>query len=244
MFPPALACNVNCESEAAVMPYCDIFNKPYFIVPPDDPRVGLLFEQVNCLMSTGGFSYKAKDGRAFISPGIYFGTIVIYGNDAKVGAELEARNAVIEACGGGDDDVVRIDFAWLNGGAVVLRAGAPGGRPVPFSEFSKEALAFLCEYVSSFMERSYADVIMAREMVDAEEDVLFEGEDQFYEGFMGRDLMPLEVSVGMGGALVCDGLAIAPEGSLAYEAICAGLESCCDDAAYSSRNKAQGSKRI
>ncbi len=211
------------------MPYCDILNKPYFNVPPEDPRVGLLLDQASRPVRVRAFSYTANDGRAFVSPYVYFGTILIYGHDAEKDAEARARNAVLTVCGGDDSDTARIDFAWLNDGAFVLRAGVPGGRPVSFSGFGDDALAILGEYVTGFMRRSYADVLMAREIVDVEEDILFEGEDQFYEGFIGRDLLPLEASAGAGGALVCDELAIAPEGSLAYEVILGDVESGCGD---------------
>ena len=150
---------------------------------------------------------------------------MIYGHDAEKDDEARARNAVLAACGGDEGAAARIDFAWLNDGAFVLRAGVPGSRPVPFSAFGDEALAILGEYVAGFMQRSYADVLMARDIVDAEEDILFEGEDQFYEGFIGRDLLPLEANAGDGGALICDELAIAPEGSLAYEVILGDVES-------------------
>lgn len=207
------------------MPYCDILRKPYFNVPPKDPRVDLLLKQASRPVRVRAFSYTAKDGRAFVSPYVYFGTILIYGHDAEKDDEARARNAVLAACGGDEGAAARIDFAWLNDGAFVLRAGVPGSRPVPFSAFGDEALAILGEYVAGFMQRSYADVLMARDIVDAEEDILFEGEDQFYEGFIGRDLLPLEANAGAGGALICDELAIAPEGSLAYEVILGDVES-------------------
>ncbi len=207
------------------MPRCDILNRPYFIVPPEDPRVGLLFEQVKSPAPTGGFLYEARDGRAFASLGIYFGTILIYGDDAEAGVGSDARDAVLGACDGDDGETARIDFAWIDGNAFVLRAGVPGGRPVPYSELGEKALAALLDYVAGFMGRSYADVLMVREIVEAGDDILFEGEVRFYEGFIGRDLMPLEVGVGVEGMLTCEGLVIAPEGSLAYEAICADFES-------------------
>ena len=224
------------------MPRCDILNRPYFIVPPEDPRVGLLFEQVKSPAPTGGFVYEAKDGRAFASPGVYFGTIVIYGDDAEAGVGSDARDAVLGACDGDDGETARIDFAWIDGNAFVLRAGVPGNRPIPFSGFGEEELAVIRDHVVGFMGRSYADVLMAREIVEAGDGILFEGEELFYEGFVGRDLMSLEVGAGAGGVLTCEGLAIAPEGSLAYEAICADFEPGGEDGARSSRDEAQGAE--
>ena len=81
------------------MPYCDILRKPYFNVPPEDPRVDLLLKQASRPVRVRAFSYAAKDGRAFVSPYVYFGTILIYGDDAEKDAEARARNAVLAACG-------------------------------------------------------------------------------------------------------------------------------------------------
>ena len=95
----ALTSNANCESEAPAMPYCDILRKPYFNVPPEDPRVDLLLKQASRPVRVRAFSYTAKDGRAFVSPYVYFGTILIYGDDAEKDAEARARNAVRAVCG-------------------------------------------------------------------------------------------------------------------------------------------------
>ena len=210
---------------------CDVLDKPYFAVPPDDPRIGLLFAQVDGPVQTSGFVYESDDGRLFVSPRIYFGTILSFGvgpgdavtspaEDGELGArEAEARRAVLGSAADSAAADVRIDFAWLDGRTVVLRAGAPGARPRPFSEFGRDGLASLRDYVEEFMESPYADVVMSRAVMDAEDDILFEGEERFLEGFIGQNLLPLEVCADESGALVCEGLAMAPEGSAAYDLV-------------------------
>lgn len=112
------------------MPYCDILRKPYFNVPPEDPRVDLLLKQASRPVRVRAFSYAAKDGRAFVSPYVYFGTILIYGDDAEKDAEARARNAVLAACGSAfslfagraGDKLPRINVL-IRGGGVAARIG-------------------------------------------------------------------------------------------------------------------------
>lgn len=139
------------------MPYCDILRKPYFNVPPEDPRVDLLLKQASRPVRVRAFSYAAKDGRAFVSPYVYFVTILIYGDDAEKDAEARARNAVLAACGSAfslfagraGDKLPRINVL-IRGGGVAARIG-----PLPTGQTSANVVPLLGETQQDIDSREF-----------------------------------------------------------------------------------------
>ena len=169
------------------MSYNDIFNRPYFVVPPECPQVQLLLDRVGNHLGARG--WKAEDGAAGtvrFSLAVYFGTLIMHPEHPSAD-----EKAVRCALGFPEDCTLRIDYACSAEGLYLLRAGEPGGEPVPFSVLAAEGVEAAEELIGAFLDQSFRSVLLGRRMEDIDADYLFAGEELFYEGFLGEKGLPL-----------------------------------------------------
>lgn len=185
------------------MSYTNIFNRPYFAVPPESPQMQLLLDRTGGTAGANGWVLEHGDGKtatdgeddgARFSIAIYFGTLMMRADGAS-----EREQAVRRGLGFPPEATVRIDYACSHDAVWLLRAGKPGGEPEPFSAFDPEALAAAEAFIADFLSIDLRTVLLARCTEDPDEDMLFAGEQLIYEGFLGNGGMPVALrSLGEG----------------------------------------------
>lgn len=184
------------------MSYNELLNRPYFCVPADCPQVRLLMARTKGSVASWGWDFVDAKGRRYCSPGIYFGSLVMWPVEGEPGGGCDERD---EARGAGCGDVahllgfdecavVRLDYACFNDDPLLLRAGHVGELPLPYACFDATAISAAEAYIADFLAQPYGDVLMNRRLRDADETLLFAGESEFYEGFLGDEGLPLMAS--------------------------------------------------
>lgn len=170
------------------MSYNDIFNRPYFVVPPECAQVQLLFDRVGNRVSAAAWTGEdPSTGELSFSVAVYFGTLVLHPDNPSV-TEMAVRRAL----GFPADSTLRLDYACTADELYLLRAGQPGGDPFPFGAFAPEALAEAEGLIGAFLALDFRSILLGRRIEDIDVDYLFAGEDLFYEGFLGNDGLPLK----------------------------------------------------
>ena len=87
------------------MSYNDIFNRPYFVVPPECAQVQLLFDRVGNRVSAAAWTGEdPSTGELSFSLAVYFGTLVLHPDNPSV-TEMAVRRAL----GFPADSTLRLD---------------------------------------------------------------------------------------------------------------------------------------
>lgn len=167
------------------MSYNEIFNRPYFAVPPEAPQVQLLLQRIPQAGAAGWYANGA-DGTVYFSIAIYFGSLIMHPEDAS-----EREREVRRLLGFAPDSTLRLDYACSRKTTCLLRAGEPGTDPAPFSAFSPEGLAAAESLIGDFLSLDLRTILLDRRVQDTETDDLFRDEEVIYEGFLGDEGLPL-----------------------------------------------------
>lgn len=174
------------------MSYCEVFNWPYFVVPPDAPQVELYFERTGGRMDAPGWQYTAPDGSSRCSIAVYFGTLALHPGNAT---EREQHlRTMLELP---PESTVRLDYACTADQTLLLRAGEPGHTPWPFSALTADALSEAEALITFFLAHDFRAVLLNRRVQAPDESLLFADETDFYEGYLGEEGLPLK-------AVACD----------------------------------------
>lgn len=169
------------------MSYNDIFNRPYFVVPPDCPQVQLLFDRAGNHVAASGWQAKDEEaGAVRFSLAVYFGTLVMHPEQA---GDDEGR--LRAALGFPEDCLLRLDYACTADALYLLRAGQPGSEPATFADLGEDAVAAGERFIGAFLALDFRSVLLGRRIEDMDVDYLFAGEEMFYEGFLGEEGVPL-----------------------------------------------------
>lgn len=171
------------------MCYREVFNWPHFIVPPTAPQVSLYLERSNGHMDAPGWQYTEPDGSLRLSIAVYFGSVMLH-PPASTDSEAEVRSLLSAA----PASTVRLDYACTAHETLLLRAGEPGSVPQPFSALHPTAVAAAESHIAALLARDFRTMLLSRSIQPADETLLFAGEDEFYEGFLGDGGLPLKVT--------------------------------------------------
>lgn len=169
------------------MAYNVIFNRPYFVVPPDAPQVQLLLDRIPLAEAPGWYSDQ-PDGTRYFSIAVYFGTLIMH-PEAAAPREVALR----EALGFPADSTLRLDYACSCNALYLLRAGEPGSEPRPFCDLPDRGRTEAEAFVDDFLSLDLRSILLGRRVQDIETDFFFAGEDLVYVGFLGDHGMPLKL---------------------------------------------------
>ena len=89
---------------------------------------------------------------------------------------------------------MRLDYACTSEHTLLLRFGIPGQAPRPCAAATDGALAEAEGFIDDFLARDFRSILLGRSTEPVGEDLLFAGETEFYEGFLGREGLPLTVT--------------------------------------------------
>ena len=178
---------------------------PHFIVPPQCKQARLFMERAEdeneAFYRT--FELTTSEGVQCISPAVYFGSLLIY-EKGEV-ARFDENN--LERCVAADlgyafAPVLRIDYACTDERVFFLRAGEPKKTPDIYSAYSPQTIEYVEEYVDDFLFfTNYRTLLMNRGIMTYGEDLLFEGEERYYAGYLGNAGLPLKMKKATGSRL-------------------------------------------
>ena len=169
------------------MGYSNIFNRPYFVVPPDYPPVQLLFDRMgNALTVSGWHAEDTEAGFIRFSPAVYFGTLIVHPEEAS-----DDEKCLHRVLGFPEEVLLRLDYACTRDALYVLRVGEPDHAPATFAALSEAGLAAADEFAAAFLALDFRSILLGRLIEDVDTEYLFAGEDIFYEGFLGEKGLPL-----------------------------------------------------
>ncbi len=171
------------------MSHSDVFNWPPFAVPPDAPQLALYLKRTGGCLDAAGWACAGADGTGYLSAAVYFGALAL----RPVGATERERH-LREVLVLPPDVTVRLDYACTAERTLLLRFGIPGQAPCPFAAAADEALAKAEGFIDDFLARDFRSILLCRSTEPVGEDLLFAGETEFYEGFLGREGLPLAVT--------------------------------------------------
>lgn len=169
------------------MAYNVIFNRPYFVVPPDAPQVQLLLDRIPLAEAPGWYSDQL-DGTRYFSIAVYFGTLIVH-PDGATPREVALR----EALGFPPTCTLRLDYACSRNALYLLRAGEPGTEPRPFRDFTADGCASAEAFIDDFLSTDLRSILLGRRVQDIETDFFFAEENCVYVGFLGDCGMPLQL---------------------------------------------------
>ncbi|WP_304853974.1 hypothetical protein [Adlercreutzia caecimuris] len=170
------------------MSHTDIFNWPPFAVPATAPQVSLYFDRTGGLIDTSGWQCTDRQGRRYVSAAVYFGALALHG-----GTVSERERHMRQGLGLPQSGTIRLDYACTADEVLLLRAGIPGHLPQPYTVLAAGAVAEAESLIADFLARDFRTILLCRCSQQADGDILFEGEAEFYEGFLGEDGLPLPV---------------------------------------------------
>lgn len=166
----------------------EVFNWPHFSVPPEAPQVDLCLQRLDGCLDAPGWRYRDQQDEVRFSIAVYFGTLILYPSDpAQCGCRMRQFLALPQ------DRPLRLDYACTADRTLLLRAGAPGTKALPFSKFEDATLKEAEECIGAFLAQDFRAILLNRCCQTIDDDLLFEGETEFYEGFLGIDGLPLAV---------------------------------------------------
>lgn len=171
------------------MSHSDVFNWPPFAVPPDAPQLALYLERTGGSLDAAGWACAGADGTDYLSAAVYFGALALRPSGATE-RERHLREVLVLP----PDVTVRLDYACTAERTLLLRFGIPGQAPCPFAAAADEALAKAEGFIDDFLARDFRSILLCRSTEPVGEDLLFAGETEFYEGFLGREGLPLAVT--------------------------------------------------
>lgn len=170
------------------MSYNEIFNRPYFAVPPEAPQVQLLLDRVP-RPGASGWHCDGPNNTVRFSIAIYFGSLIMHPDNAS-GREIELRRLF----GFPVASTVRLDFACSHDALWLLRIGEPHSDPVAAIDLAPDAVQAAERFIADFLHLDLRTVLLERRMQDTEIDNLFRGEEVIYEGFLGNEGLPLDLA--------------------------------------------------
>ncbi len=173
------------------MSHTDIFNWPPFAVPATAPQVSLYFDRTGGLIDASGWECADDHGQRYISAAVYFGALALHG-----GTISERERHLREGLGLPSAGTIRLDYACTADEVLLLRAGIPGHLPRSYAALTAGTLAEAESFIADFLARDFRTILLCRCSQQADDDLLFEGEMEFYEGFLGEDGLPLKVEDG------------------------------------------------
>lgn len=160
-----------------------------FAMPPLDPRVRLYMRRcVGRGIPVQG--YSGRGGAQYASLAAYFGSLLFWGAGSEGLFE-----AVKSSLHGGDDSVLRADYAYDGASRryLLLRAGFCGGSPEPYDSLPEDAVHVLEDAIVAHMDRPMAEARLDRSERYADEGTLFEGEGVFLDGLVGLGAVPAPI---------------------------------------------------
>ena len=170
---------------------------PHFIVPPQCEQARLFMERTEnegeAFLRT--FKLVTDEGAQYISPAVYFGSLLVYEKGEAVSFdEGDLGRRVAADLGFAYAPVLRIDYACTDERAYFLRAGEPKGKPNAYSVYGPETNEFVEDYIEEYLLfTTLWSALMERGTLAFDDNLLFEGEERYYEGYLGDEGLPLEV---------------------------------------------------
>lgn len=164
----------------------EVFNWPPFTVRPDAPQVELCLRRFGGALDAPGWGYRDERGAVRFSAAVYFGTLILQPGEPSVREQRLRSDLDLP-----EDAPVRIDYACTADRTMLLRIGIPESTPLPYPALAQETIDGAEALINEFLARDFRTVILSRCCQRADDEVLFEGEGEIAEGFLGIDGLPL-----------------------------------------------------